>query len=278
MSISIDPESGLPGSSISLSGSGSPPGARLQVFWDGVYVKATDATQGGVFTTEITAPASSDGSYHVLEVKATGGYAGPPSVSGYYWLGYFAPTPTVTTCDQGGAPQSTFFLGGDAWAKGSGYPPTIGMKVHIVGEGDPYLGENAIATSSASTDALGYLVLTRTGPLGQVGTFRAWIDVNANDLYDSNDLVSGSFTVAERPDVVVTSAAVGNRNPTQGEVVAVQVGLRNQGNASCSGSVVLTLGGEGAATSTYGPLQAGDEEVITIQWDTSSSRGAGHLR
>ncbi len=276
--IHIEPGNGSKDTPIEISGSGFPPDSALKILWDDIYIKAEEADPNGDYGTDVLARAGQAG-YHILEVRGPEAYTGPPSISAYFWLGIDPPDTAAGFCDATGAPLGRVFPGDQFHVCGQGFPPSVNLSVHMLPAATPIDISNTVLSADGSIDAEGTFGFP-IGALHEPGQYVAWIDLNQNRILDGNDIVTTTaLQVDPRPDLGIVGAHLMVANPTQGQIVEVEVEVVNLGASTQSGRLILTYGGIDGGYRDTGDIDPGETVAVSIDWDTlSTPAGQSSLR
>jgi len=269
-SLRLSPSSGPSGTTLSLNGSGYPPGSQVLVFFDGYCMKAAESTEVGDFAVKTVVTARQDESYHLLRAAAAGGYTGDPQCVAYFWLGTAPPEMVAFACDEDGSERRSFFTEEMVNVAGSGYPPSVTMKAYIL-FGPALTPGSAMASQDVRSDESGSVAPSRIAAIQTPGSCRIWMDVNLNEIFDSNDILGREeITILHRPDLALGGLWLSVQEAIQGQMVSMRMNVSNHGKVGSEGTLVMTHGDREVAVIPTGTIQPGATRVVSLDWDTST--------
>ncbi len=267
--IVLSPESGPPTTTITLNGSGFPPHSRVQIFWEGVYSKATQCSDRGEFSVGLVVQHPDSNSYRTLEALAPD-YAGPPSVKAFFWVGRSPPGSAIDPCDMTGLVRYSYFSGEAICVVGGIFPPSLEMDCYLVREGERLSPESAAAHARILSSPAGIVAPSLVGEAEAPDMLRLWLDTNGNGIFDANDVLGTSpIQMLHRPDLSLTNVSLSSATAVQGEAVLIKATVKNEGQATESAHIAVMYGEERVTSGVVADLQPGDTGMATLSWDTS---------
>ena len=270
LSVSIYPPSCLPGGMISVNGTGYPPGSKIEVSLDGVYVKAAISNVDGSISTDLVVPPMIEHGYHLISIEVAGGYTGPPRVHGFFYSGANPPERRFFAADSSGRPRSVFYPSDKIYVYGAGYPPAEQADIYVTPGGQEPETSKAVHSVNISTDPEGRVQGT-VYVAGEGGTFGLWVDLNRDGIMDNLDFwIDRAFSVMPRPDVSIVNASIQDTNPTRGEKVQVLISVFNKGQLRQNATALFLFGDQVAAQRLF-EVQPRQVAQVVLVWNTSLS-------
>ena len=101
------------------------------------------------------------------------------------------PMPSIISCDSLGNPKFMFDKTEEVFVVGNGFPASTIVTTYFIPDGENALPANAVASVSATTDAIGDFLITLVwSPLLEIGEYDIWVDVNQNEEFDVGDVLN----------------------------------------------------------------------------------------